>query len=86
MLLLVRMLQYTNGILSSVLVKLHTCIYCVYTIHSLSGVETEFCRCPDNYTGVDCSVSTSCGDNCEDHEMCIESSPYPECKGKCILL
>ena len=42
---------------------------------------TEYCQCPDNYTGVDCSVLTACGGNCEDYEMCIQASPYHECKG-----
>ena len=43
--------------------------------------KNEYCRCPDNYTGVDCSVLTACGDNCESHEMCIQADRYPECEG-----
>ena len=53
-------------------------------MHFTDHHETEYCRCAANYTGVDCSVLTSCGDNCESHETCIQADPYPECKGMCI--
>ena len=53
-------------------------------MHFTDHHEIEYCRCPANYTGVDCSVLTSCGDNCESHEMCMQEDPYPDCKGMYI--
>ena len=50
-------------------------------MHFKDHHETEYCRCAANYTGVDCSVLSACGDNCESHETCIQADPYPECKG-----
>ena len=55
-------------------------------LYSTDIGETEYCQCPANYTGVDCSVLTACGDNCEYHEICVQADPYPECKGKNVYL
>ena len=55
-------------------------------VYFIDEGETEYCRCPANYTGVDCSVLTACGDNCKDYETCIQADPYPKCKGKNLNL
>ena len=41
----------------------------------------ERCQCVGNYTGVDCSQLTSCGDECEKHEICTAGTgdTEPEC-------
>ena len=42
------------------------------------------CQCVGNYSGIDCSQLTSCGDECEEHEICTAGTgdTEPECKGE----
>ena len=47
-------------------------------------VEMERCQCVGNYTGIDCSVLTSCGVECEEYEVCLPGTvdSLTECKGE----